>query len=164
MYKLQFLFLVGFLMLLGGFRTLKRQLTKMLNTLKPNPSEQVKANLIRAGISKEKAHEIGAIFAHETGGFTSRLFQEQNNLMGMRHPASRQTTSQGSKNDYAFYCCISDAVNDFLLWFKQFGCTVQDLNQMSISEIITFMKSHNYFEDNFFNYLSGVKKWIKKGY
>jgi len=115
---------------------------------------------MRNGLTENKAREVTAIFKHETGNFKSRLFREQNNLSGMRHATIRDTTSLGSKNNYAFYCCLEDAIDDFLLWFKQYGCKPDDLNKMSLPEIITFMKNRNYFDDQFYNYYKGVKKWL----
>jgi hypothetical protein len=39
----------------------------------------------------------------ETGGYTSRIFRESNNLFGMRHPRIRPSTSLGSRYNHAFY-------------------------------------------------------------
>lgn len=52
----------------------------------------------------------------ESRHFTSKLFKENNNLFGMKHPSRRPTTSLYSYNGYAYYESIDDCILDYLLW------------------------------------------------
>lgn len=53
---------------------------------------------------------------HESGNFNSRLFLENNNLLGMKIPTSRITTSQGEQNGYAYYTSWSECIYDRALY------------------------------------------------
>lgn len=52
----------------------------------------------------------------ESSHFNSKLFKENNNLFGMKHPSRRPTTSLYSHNGYAYYESIDDCIVDYLLW------------------------------------------------
>lgn len=56
----------------------------------------------------------------ETGNFSSRVFKENNNLFGMRMPASRLTTATGSKNKYAEYNTWQESIIDRLIYESKY--------------------------------------------
>jgi len=59
----------------------------------------------------------------ESTHFTSRIFQENNNLFGMRLAYQRDTTAIGKNRNHAKYKNWQDSVKDYKLW--------QDSNGMS---------------------------------
>ena len=77
----------------------------------------------------------------------------------MRHPVKRETYSKGGKNGYAYYDSIEDSALDFVEWLKYNGCTIEELNRMSASQLVIFMKRKMYFEDSLVNYLNAVRSW-----
>jgi uncharacterized FlgJ-related protein len=54
----------------------------------------------------------------ESGGFTSRLTQKNNNIFGMRNPMKRRTTSVGSYHGYAIYESWRESIQDYFLFQK----------------------------------------------
>jgi uncharacterized FlgJ-related protein len=66
----------------------------------------------------------------ESGHLKSFLCSENNNLVGMKHPRVRATTSLGKKNGYAHYETWIDCVKDLYLWRKAnnlIGSTEEEL-------------------------------------
>jgi len=71
----------------------------------------------------------------ETGGFTSTIYKQNNNLFGMKYVYDcksckivkqahhRQTTAVGSKYGHAKYNHWTHSVDDYLLWQKMFSDT-----------------------------------------
>ncbi len=55
-------------------------------------------------------------FKIESGHFSSKLFKENNNPMGMKYPGVRPTTAKGVRNGYAYYDNLDDAILDYLLY------------------------------------------------
>ena len=53
----------------------------------------------------------------ESAHFTSDVFKSENNLFGMKHPARRQTLSEGkAESGYASYDSWTTSVEDYKLW------------------------------------------------
>lgn len=52
----------------------------------------------------------------ESGGFTSRLTKENNNIFGMRKPSKRPTTSVGVSHGYAVYEDWRESIEDYGLF------------------------------------------------
>jgi hypothetical protein len=59
----------------------------------------------------------------ETGGFTSRIYRENNNLFGMKLAKKRRTVATGEKYGHAVYNNWQESVDDYLLWQQQFKRT-----------------------------------------
>ena len=56
----------------------------------------------------------------ETGYYTSDIFQNANNLFGMRYPSRRPTVATGIYKEHAQYAHWSDSVIDYALWQKYY--------------------------------------------
>lgn len=83
----------------------------------------------------------------ETGNFTSTIFLENNNLLGMKHPRVRPTTSLGSNRGHATYFHWTESVEDYLLWlryYKDRGWDTQDY--------FKFLREVGYAEDPYYIY------------
>lgn len=83
----------------------------------------------------------------ETGNFTSTIFLENNNLLGMKHPRVRPTTSLGSNRGHAKYFHWTESVEDYLLWlryYKNRGWDTQDY--------FKFLREVGYAEDPHYIY------------
>lgn len=83
----------------------------------------------------------------ETGNFTSTIFLESNNLLGMKHPRVRPTTSIGSNRGHAMYQHWTDSVEDYLLWLKYYkdrGYNTEDY--------FMFLREVGYAEDPYYIY------------
>lgn len=79
---------------------------------------------------------------HETGGFTSRLTKENNNLAGLK----------GTDGEYMSFSSIEEFANYFnRIWGPYIaGAT-------SPEEYASKLKSEGYFEDGYDNYVAGIK-------
>lgn len=123
-------------------------------------AQVIKSVLIREGISPRTADYWVAVSQHETGNFKSDLLQRANNLFGMKQPRQRLTLSKGeTKGGYASYANLSDSVKDLVLYMQEFNYPV---DFASIKDLVTFMKSKKYFEDDYYTYLNGVTTWYNK--
>ena len=102
---------------------------------------------------------ITAQAIHETGNFTSRLYKDQNNLFGMRHPQVRETLSTASNNNYATFASLSDSVKDLMLYFKEFNIPAK---HEKVADYVKILKSKGYFEDGYVDYFNAVRSHYNK--
>lgn len=80
----------------------------------------------------------------ETGGFISIIFQENNNLFGMKYPLIRPTTAQYVNRGHAAYDHWTDSVDDYILWYQFMTRNKQYDNYL------TFLYSLGYAEDPYY--------------
>lgn len=77
--------------------------------------EKLYEQIIQSGIKFPEVVFAQAIL--ETGHFKSKLFQEANNLFGMKMPIKRETLAIGKKKGgYAVFDNWISSVNDYQLW------------------------------------------------
>lgn len=62
----------------------------------------------------------------ETGNFTSRIYNENNNLFGMKKAYRRPSTCQGLKYGHCYYDDWIDSVIDYVLYQRVFLSHVND--------------------------------------
>lgn len=105
-----------------------------------------------------------AISAHETAGWTSRVFQDANNLFGMLLP--RGTTTAVGELPYgehqAIFRSVEDSAKDIRLYMEQRFRYPMDF--ASLADQVAYMKSKGYFVDSVSNYLAGAQSWYQKLY
>jgi hypothetical protein len=97
---------------------------------------------------------------HETGGFQSRAFLEQNNMFGMKIPSRRAFLGKKQIGSmYASYDNAKQSLEDLLIYlnFVNFPTKVMDTK-----DFVNQLKRRSYFEDNIENYLRGVENGIKQ--
>lgn len=101
---------------------------------------------------------IEAQARHETGNYTSRLANENNNLFGMKKPLQRAFFGTGSDPaGYAIYSSPQDSIRDLLEWFRynNFPGSVS-----GSAQYVAELKKRKYFEDSQFNYLKGINSHL----
>jgi len=93
----------------------------------------------------------------ETGEFSSRLFNEANNLFGMRCATVRKQNRIACLNNYAVFYSKEDSVKDYLSWleYANFPTSVINAN-MFVYEL----KKRRYFTDSYDNYLKLLKSFL----
>lgn len=111
---------------------------------------------IQGGLSEKEARYWVSVSAHETGGWTSELYNDNVNLFGMKQPSERQTTSKGELNGYASYSDDEQSVKDILLWIhaREFGAEHESLRKFTSA-----MKSKGYYEADYMEYTNAVIQW-----
>lgn len=114
----------------------------------------IRANL-PAAISDDVAKMITAQAMHETGIFTSRLYKEQNNLFGMKHPEIRETLSLERRNGFATFASLDDSVKDLLLYYNEFK--LNPSNWKEVHTMVKEIKNKGYFEELFLPYFNAVR-------
>lgn len=114
----------------------------------------IRANL-PANISDDVAKMITAQAMHETGIFTSRLYKDQNNLFGMKHPEIRETLSLERRNGFATFASLDDSVKDLLLYYKEFNLNPSKWKE--VHEMVKEIKNKGYFEELFLPYFNAVR-------
>ena len=75
-----------------------------------------------------KMYEIGIAFPDvvmaqaklETGNFTSKVFDENHNLFGMKLARQRETTAIGEQYSHARYINWEQSLSDYKLWQDKF--------------------------------------------
>jgi hypothetical protein len=90
----------------------------------------------------------------ESANFTSYLYKNQRNFIGMKNPRCRVTTAGGSDGIYKGYNTWQDCVNDYLFW--QFSHNVDRLSDV---EYLSYLGGI-YAEDP--NYIAHLKKIMNK--
>lgn len=90
----------------------------------------------------------------ESGNFTSKVFRQNHNFLGMRKAKQRMTTARGEKNTYAYFRDWEDCVYDLCLWQSVMTCGINTEDEY-------FDKlSERYAEDT--SYVAKLKNIIKK--
>lgn len=97
---------------------------------------------------------------HETGYFTSPVFESNNNYFGMRQPVKRETVSLGAKGGYASFESLKDSVVDYIYWtqYVQLPFEYEAADAANAQIFVKNLKDKGYFEDSFLNYKNGVTK------
>jgi uncharacterized FlgJ-related protein len=90
----------------------------------------------------------------ETGGFTSRVFRENNNLFGMKEAKSRISTASGTQYNHAFYETWMESVYDYAFYSSSYLRKIQ--NEADYFEYL----SQSYAEDS--RYVTSLKRIIKE--
>jgi uncharacterized FlgJ-related protein len=90
----------------------------------------------------------------ETGGFTSKIFRENNNLFGMKEARSRINTAIGTQHNHAYYETWMESVYDYAFYSSSY---LRKIN--SEADYFEYL-SQSYAEDK--NYISALKRIIKE--
>lgn len=78
----------------------------------------------------------------ESANLKSTLFRTNNNMLGMKHPKRRLTTSMGSKNGYAHYEDWYSCLEDYVMYQ---GFVLRN-KTMTRSQYLSYLKK-NYAKD-----------------
>lgn len=65
----------------------------------------------------------------ETGNFTSKIFETNHNLFGMKVANIRPTTNQGEQSGHAYYTNWKNSVIDYALWQSRVLSVIQTESQ-----------------------------------
>jgi uncharacterized FlgJ-related protein len=57
----------------------------------------------------------------ESGNLESRLSRENNNILGMKHPRQRPTTSLGERLGFASYTSWKECIFDYMIWQSRYA-------------------------------------------
>lgn len=89
----------------------------------------------------------------ESGNFTSTLFQNNNNMFGMKMPSRRPTTAIGKKASYANYNTWVCSIQDQKIYYSKY------LDHKTEEEVYTYLSKY-YAED--IRYVQKLQKIIEK--
>lgn len=153
--------LVFYLLLAVAFLKLSKiqNRQKKMNSTGKEGAINVYFLLIENGFSWRQAQFITAQAAHETGGFTSKIYQENNNCFGMKLAMIRKTTATGEKYGHATYDNLEQCVKDYKIYYKNFKYL--DVYP-SIAAFVAALKRNKYFEAPELIYLAGCVNFLKK--
>jgi len=118
--------------------------------------------LLSSGLSDELCRYMTAQGAHETAGFTSNIFKNNNNAFGMKYAG--QVNSLGEKNGYANYKSINHSVADLVAWYTRHRINIFSLPLYigSLASYVKFLKNNNYFEADEAAYLKGCQHFYNE--
>lgn len=135
---------------------------KQKEDLPPEDDDQVTTlefiNLVNSTLALDETNAkiLTAHSMHETGVFTSRVFINDLNSFGMKHPVTRETLSTGSDiSGYAIYDSLADSIKDLKLWFDYHN---QEINFDSVDSYVQFLKDKSYFTASFITFNKAVKQ------
>jgi hypothetical protein len=77
----------------------------------------------------------------ESNYFSSDIFQENNNLFGMKTPKVRPNNVQGTNRGHAIYDHWTSSVDDYIMWYKYMT------RNKTYNNYYKFLSSINYAED-----------------
>lgn len=124
-----------------------------------NPKKIIFETLTKSGMDAVTARFWVAVSAHETGGWTSRIYRENHNLFGMRLP-SANTTAIGAKHGHAVFRSDLDSAKDLVMYFDRLKW--KQINFSDSDSLVDEMKRKKYFEAPLDLYKNAVKKWLVK--
>jgi uncharacterized FlgJ-related protein len=120
---------------------------------------QLYAILLNYGMSDLHSKFIVSQSAHETKGFTSKVYKENTNLFGMTYAG--QSTAKGQKNGYAWYESDEESIVDLLAWLSRHVKMTRIINPVNtMARYVAAIKADNYFTDNETNYLKGCNYYF----
>ncbi len=124
-------------------------------------SAQAIYTLVKAhGFTNRMARFFTCQAAHETGGFDSKLFKQNNNAFGMKYAG--QYSAKGEKNGYAYYDSVTDSVQDVIIWWNYHkALTFWPLLITNLNGFVRVLKDNGYFEADYNEYLKGCQYWDK---
>lgn len=88
----------------------------------------------------------------ETNTFTSRIFQENNNLFGMKVAKVRPTTNQGEQYNHAYYRHWRESVLDYAMYQARY------LSGLSRYEYLQYLGKYYAEDSNYVNKISYLSK------
>jgi hypothetical protein len=127
-----------------------------------NQALEIYSLLQVSGLNPQIAKFAVAQSAHETGGYTSKVFKENNNCFGMKYAG--QYNAKGEKNGHADYETINKSVSDFAIWFVNHRTNniSWPIIINSIETYVKFLKNNNYFTAPEADYLKACKSFYKQ--
>lgn len=135
-------------------------------------SALVQGNDVNQGIPETLANIAVAQSAHETGGWTSNFFVNNNNAFGYscvpgakwQNGCSVGSADNGIK--VGNYDSIEDSAQELVDWIYRRindGEFPSDLDSITTSDQYSkLLKNAGYYGDTYQNYATDVKKWITK--
>lgn len=115
--------------------------------------------LTRLGFYPHMAKLIVAQSAHETGGWTSAIFRENNNPFGMKFASIRPTTAIAVNRGHAVFPTIEAAVLDFLYYWRAFGYP----SDFPTPEVYAqHLKQKGYYEASYTEYATALRRWYNQ--
>jgi uncharacterized FlgJ-related protein len=126
----------------------------ILNQRDEFTQEKLKEYVLQLNI--KYPHIVLAQAELETGGFTSGIFKENNNLFGMREARQRCTTASGTDNNHAFYDTWKSSVVDYALYQSAFLRNIK-----TEDEYFEYLRQ-NYAEDP--QYVAKIKRIIDRNH
>jgi hypothetical protein len=146
--KLATLFVIALLV----YKFLKKKITL-------NKGIEIYNILLASGLNETLSKFATAQSAHETAGFTSAIFDSNNNAFGMKWAG--QVNALGIKNGYANYNTINSSCADFIAWYTRHRSSLLSfpLYINSIESYVRFLKNNDYFEASEAEYLKACKNF-----
>jgi len=113
------------------------------------------------GLGTNLTKLITAQAAHETGGFTSSIYRNNNNAFGMKYAG--QNTARGEKNGYAYYNTVYESIQDYYKWYLRHSPWLLMFDGLvNPAMFVAWLKKGGYFEDTVENYKKGVEYFYNK--
>lgn len=91
----------------------------------------------------------------ETGNFTSKIFQLNNNLFGMKVSCQRANTCSGSRYGHAYYVTWERSVVDYALYYNKY------LSRLSDCEVYRYLGRHYASDKNYVTKLKQIACTVK---
>ena len=138
--------------ILAAYKYLKSQTTLMNNKSNIGYANTLLASLYNTGINNELSGYMVAQSAHETNGWTSDVFKNNNNAFGMMKP---------DLSDYYTYTDVQYSALDIVNWYTRHRNNILSLPLYiaNLKDYVNFLKRNNYFTDSEENYFSGCQYW-----
>lgn len=148
------------LLLIGGLSSLA--LLGLLSQREKNRMNVI--NRLRLWLSpyRKLSSYLVAMAKHETGEFTSQVYNRDNNLFGLKIPSKREWlgtpgTEASDGGNFSHYSNDGKSLKDLFLYFDfvHFPKAVGGLDQF-----VTELKERGYFTDSWENYHRGLKRFL----
>lgn len=92
--------------------------------------KQILNYMYQFGATKDVATYVAAQATLESGNFTSEIYKENKNFMGMKEAHCRLTTAKGSNRNHAKYYTEIECMADYILWLVYNGFTQNTLKDL----------------------------------
>lgn len=153
------LLLVGLLILLLRSRAGMSTSTETKEAI----SDTIRKGLTQAGYSARAADYWVAVGKFESANFNSQLCTKYHNIFGMSYPTVGKNYGKvtlkdaGVPHDFSAYDTFKESVDDLVEYLNAFK---YPKDPESVDELVTFMKSKNYFGSSLTSYIAGVKRYL----
>jgi len=101
----------------------------------------------------------------ETGNFTSRIYKENNNMMGMKLPFYRESLAIGENLGHAVYENTGDCILDYIKWQEYWLPRYEENNGKleTDEDYLAFLNAIGYAEDKkYLDKIRNINKTVRK--
>lgn len=132
-----------------------------------SPEDIVYNTCIADGLPRPLALCVLAQSQHESGNYTSAIYQDCNNSFGYKNPSSLGFGACSLHSDYVDYDTLQSSTHEITAWIyrRLSEGNFPDLNTITTpDDYAQLLKNNGYYGDTVSNYTNGLLNWYNANF